>query len=125
MRIALLVLSILAMIVNLLATLISVTMLMAGSPNFSPGQLLFLHRMMLAFGVVGLVCLIGAIRLRGEGGRRRRCHSGRRSAELGTFLRRPGNQRRQSRGNVARPRCVSENALMYRFVRPCYPGDDT
>lgn len=61
MRTAMLVLSILAMLANVFSTLIGVTMLMAGSPNSSPGQLLFIKRMMLVFGVVGLVCLIGAI----------------------------------------------------------------
>ena len=61
MRAALLIFSILAMIVNVLSTLCSVTMLLAGSPNSSPEQLLFLKRMMLVFGVVGLVCLVGAI----------------------------------------------------------------
>lgn len=61
MRTAMLVLSILAMLANVFSTLIGVTMLMAGSPNSSPDQLLFIKRMMLAFGVVGLICLIGAI----------------------------------------------------------------
>ena len=67
MKIALLVISILAMIVNVLTTLCSVVFLAAGGANSTPSQLLFIKRMMLAFGIVGPVCLIGAIVLSVKG----------------------------------------------------------
>ncbi|HQY89113.1 MAG TPA: hypothetical protein PK402_10665 [Tepidisphaeraceae bacterium] len=61
MRAALLIFSILAMVGNVFSTLMGIVLLLAGSPNSSPEQLLFIKRMMLVIAVLGAICLIGAI----------------------------------------------------------------
>ena len=61
MRAALLIISILAIIVNILTTICSVGFLMACAPNSTPEQWLFLKRLMIGSGVIGGVCLIIAV----------------------------------------------------------------